>query len=52
MGIIQELKNLLGYSGSDLDIVFAILGIYLVFMFMSCIFSIFTLLFGGNSWKR
>lgn len=52
MNIISELKLLLGYSGDDLDVILAILGIFIIFSFFTSIFSILTMMFGGRSWRR
>lgn len=40
MSIIQALKDLIGYSGSDLDQVFAIISIIIVIYFMFSLFNI------------
>lgn len=40
MSIIDSLKSLIGYSGSDLDNIFAILSIILVIYFMFTLFNI------------
>lgn len=40
MTIIQSLKDLIGYSGNDLDNIFAILAIILIVYFMFTLFNI------------
>lgn len=40
MTIIQSLKDLIGYSGNDLDNIFAILSIILVIYFIFTLFNI------------
>lgn len=40
MTIIESIKQLIGYSGSDLDSVFAILSIILVVYFIFTLFNI------------
>lgn len=53
MEIINYLKLLVGYTGSNLDAVFAVLSIYIVFMFVSTTFNILTLIItGGRKWYR
>jgi hypothetical protein len=46
MSIIQELKNVIGYTGTDLDYIFVILAIFIVIMFIQIVFSIVTGMFG------
>ncbi len=46
MSIVQELKNIIGYYGTDLDYVFVILSIFIVIMFINIIFSVVTGMFG------
>ena len=46
MSIIQELKNVIGYSGNDLDYIFCIMAIFIVIMFIQIVFSIVTGMFG------
>lgn len=45
MSIIQALKDLVGYSGSDLDNVFSILSIIIVMFFFFTFFNILNSLF-------
>lgn len=53
MEIMNYLKLLVGYTGNNLDIVFAILSIYIVFMFISTTFNILTLIItGGRKWYK
>lgn len=52
MGIIQELKMLLGYSGNDLDIILGIFGLFIIVMFFTTFFSILSFMFGGRKWRR
>lgn len=40
MSIIDSLKQLIGYSGNDLDSIFAILSIILVIYFVFSLFNI------------
>lgn len=48
MSIIQELKNVIGYYGTDLDYIFVILAIFIVIMFINIVFSIVTGMFGRH----
>lgn len=43
MSIIQALKDLIGYSGNDIDVIFAILSVFIVFYF---VYSLFAILIG------
>lgn len=45
MNIIDTLKNIIGYSGNDLDKIFAIISIIIVIYFIMTLFSILTSLF-------
>ena len=45
MTIIDSLKQLIGYSGNDLDNIFAILSIMLVIWFMFTLFNIVMAMF-------
>lgn len=45
MSIIQTLKDLIGYSGSDYDVVFAIVGLIIVMYFVFTMFNILNALF-------
>lgn len=40
MTIIDSLKSLIGYSGSDLDMVFAILAVIIIMFFVHSLFNI------------
>lgn len=40
MSIIDSLKNLIGYSGSDLDHIFAIFSVIIVMYFVYSLFSV------------
>ena len=51
MSIIDSLKSLIGYTGNDLDNVFAILSIILVIYFMFTLFNIIMSFF-PNSRRR
>lgn len=48
MEIMNYLKDIVGYTGSNLDPVFAILSIYLIFMFVSTTFNVLTYIFTGG----
>lgn len=45
MSIIQALKDLVGYSGSDLDNIFVILSLIIVLFFFFTFFNILNSLF-------
>lgn len=45
MSIIQALKDLIGYSGNDIDQVFAILSVVVIFYFIYSAFSIIVSMF-------
>lgn len=44
MSIISSLKTLIGYSGSDLDQIFAVLSLFIMFYF---VYSAFAILIGA-----
>lgn len=48
MNIIDALKQLIGYSGTDLDHIFAIISIFIVLMFIYMLFNILNSLFRGR----
>lgn len=41
MAVIEQIKNILGYTGDNLDWLFAIMGVYLIFMFIQLFFALF-----------
>lgn len=45
MSIIDTLKDIIGYSGTDLDNIFAIISVFIVLYFISTLFSILTSIF-------
>lgn len=45
MSIIQTLKDLIGYSGTDLDVIFAIISIIVVMYFVFTMFNIINSMF-------
>lgn len=45
MSIIQALKQLIGYSGSDLDQIFAIVSMFICIFFLFTFFNILNSLF-------
>lgn len=45
MNIIDTLKGIIGYSGNDLDKIFAIISIIIVIYFLMTMFSILTSMF-------
>lgn len=45
MSIVDALKQLIGYSGSDYDHIFALMGCFIVIYFISTLFSILTSVF-------
>lgn len=53
MEIMNYLKLLVGYTGHNLDVLFAVMSLYIVFMFISTTFNIITLFItGGKKWYR
>lgn len=46
MSIIEDLKQFIGYTGTDLDTVFCILAIVIVLWFASTFFNIINWAFG------
>lgn len=45
MSIIESLKSLIGYSGSDLDQVFAIISLIVIMFFVYTLFNILISMF-------
>lgn len=45
MTIIDTIKNIIGYAGTDLDKIFAIISIIIVLYFIITLFSILTSVF-------
>lgn len=45
MTIIETLKNIIGYSGNDYDIVFALVSVIIVLYFLFTLFNILNSLF-------
>lgn len=45
MSIVQTLKNIIGYSGNDYDILFATFALIIVIYFLFSLFNIFNALF-------
>ena len=43
MSIIQALKDLIGYSGNDYDIIFGLMGLFIIFYI---VYSAFAILIG------
>ena len=51
MTIIQSLKDLIGYTGNDLDNIFAILSIILVIYFVFTLFNIIMSFFPNRRYR-
>ena len=45
MSIIESIKSLIGYNYNDLDMVFAILSIFVIFFFFMTMFNILMYMF-------
>ena len=45
MTIIQALKDIIGYSGTEYDHIFALIAVFIVLYFISTLFSILTSVF-------
>ena len=42
---IETLKDIIGYTGTDLDTIFAVISVFIVLYFISTLFSILTSIF-------